>query len=493
LRRFSLCLIFILLAIGYFQANATLVDEGDSLKIVLESSASAQKIDILLQLSRLYESKDTDQSLSYAQDAEKEAKNIGNFKLIGMAKNRIGVAYYFLDEIDNSTKLFFEALNIFDSLKIQNEKARELNNIGWMYHIVNKNDEALRYFKEGLTMVSEIDDKLVLQGLLNNLGTVYRAKKQYHEALEVYKQSLEYNKTLQNKQWEAYTLNNIGLLNQDQGHYTEAKKYYSDALDINKDIGSVSEQTRNMLNLAMVYFEESGKNKLTDYYFQKTDSLIKANNLKKERLVYFEYMQELSSRIGDYKLALECQLAYANLQKELNYVVLEEKLATVEARYEYAVKQRELELAIKKLSWQRFIIFTGSAVFLLVVGILFLGVKMYKSKVKYSQQIEKLANELKNKNEDINRINENLENIVEERTKKLRMQNEKLVKYSFINSHDIRGPLARVLGLIYLIGKEGDAKALPDTLAKLSEAAAELDQVIKETSDLLQDDENFTE
>ena len=73
------------------------------------------------------------------------------------------------------------------------------------------------------------------------------------------------------------------------------------------------------------------------------------------------------------------------------------------------------------------------------------------------------------------------------------MQNEKLIKYSFINSHDIRGPLARVLGLIYLLGKDTEPKALKTSLDKLSEAAGELDQVIKETSNLLQDDENFNE
>ncbi len=493
MRRFILSLSFIAFVSIPYSAIATIPDEADSLKIAMEMATSIQRFEILQQLSKIYESKDPSQSLIYAQDAEKEAKTIRNYELVGKALNRIGVAYYQLDEIDHATKKFLEALHIFDSLNNHGEMARELNNIGWMYRTINNHDEALRYFNEGLALASEMDDKQVLQGLLNNLGTVYRVKGQYQQALEVYKQSLEYNKTIQNKQWEAYTYNNIGLIYQDPDQYTLAKKYYSEALEINLVIGSASEQVRNILNLALAYFEENPKNGLTEEYFLKADSLINANNLKKERLVYLDYKQEMSSKIGDYKQALECHLAFTKLQKELNYDVMEEKMATMKARYDFELKQRELDLAKDKLSWQRFIIFTGSAGFLLVVGILFLGIKMYKSKVRYSYEIENLANELKIKNDDINRINENLENIVAERTQKLRLQNEKLIKYSFINSHDIRGPLARVLGLIYLLGKDTEPQVLKTSLGKLSEAAGELDQVIKETSELLHDDENFAE
>ncbi|MDZ7606669.1 MAG: tetratricopeptide repeat protein [Cyclobacteriaceae bacterium] len=491
--RNGLCILMFSMVVAILPAHSSMADEADSLKSALESAHPAERIEIFLQLSKFYESRDPVQSLDYARNAEKEAQAAGDYVLVGKAKNRIGVAFYFLDEIENSTKHFFESLGIFDSLKNYNEKARELNNIGWMYRTINRNEDALRYFKEGIALADKTDDKLLLLGLLNNLGTVYRFRGQYQEALEVYRQSMEHNRTLQNKQWEAYTMNNIGLIYFDQHRYNMAEKYFLDALEINKLIGSVSEQSRNMLNLALAYFEDNPDNKMSEYYFQKADSLISKNNLKKERLVYFEYHKDISVKKGDYKQAFESQLAYTKLQKELNYQVMEEKMATIDARYENEVKQRELELAIKKLSWQRFIIFTGTAVFILVVSILFLGMKMYKSKVRYSHQIENLAAELRIKNDDINRINENLENIVAERTKKLRLQNEKLVKYSFINSHDIRGPLARVLGLIYLFEKENDAAKPSEIFAKLTEAAAELDQVIKETSDLLQEDENFNE
>jgi len=39
---------------------------------------------------------------------------------------------------------------------------------------------------------------------------------------------------------------------------------------------------------------------------------------------------------------------------------------------------------------------------------------------------------------------------VHERTDKVKQQNEQLIKYSYNNAHHLRGPVARVLGLIQL-------------------------------------------
>ena len=55
LRRISLHLLIVFLANGYFPAKADPGDEGDSLKTALDSAVPEQKIDILLQLSKLYE------------------------------------------------------------------------------------------------------------------------------------------------------------------------------------------------------------------------------------------------------------------------------------------------------------------------------------------------------------------------------------------------------------------------------------------------------
>jgi signal transduction histidine kinase len=55
--------------------------------------------------------------------------------------------------------------------------------------------------------------------------------------------------------------------------------------------------------------------------------------------------------------------------------------------------------------------------------------------------------ELLQTKDNLSTLNKDLEKIVNERTAKIQLQNEILVKYSYTNAHHLRGPVARLLGL----------------------------------------------
>ena len=67
----------------------------------------------------------------------------------------------------------------------------------------------------------------------------------------------------------------------------------------------------------------------------------------------------------------------------------------------------------------------------------------------------------------------------------IELQNQKLLEYAFYNAHNVRGPLARILGLVYLLKREADKIGFIDNdqyLEKLSESANELDLAVREMS-----------
>lgn len=72
-----------------------------------------------------------------------------------------------------------------------------------------------------------------------------------------------------------------------------------------------------------------------------------------------------------------------------------------------------------------------------------------------------------------------MEKRVDERTDKVKKQNELLVKYSYTNAHHLRGPVARLLGLasIYKIDSSLDVEFIID---KMEEQAHEIDMVVKQ-------------
>ena len=62
-------------------------------------------------------------------------------------------------------------------------------------------------------------------------------------------------------------------------------------------------------------------------------------------------------------------------------------------------------------------------------------------------------------------------------------QNEKLREISWIQSHIVRGPLARIMGLIQLIDGSKDDDEFGTILQYIALSATELDNAIKQISD----------
>ena len=92
---------------------------------------------------------------------------------------------------------------------------------------------------------------------------------------------------------------------------------------------------------------------------------------------------------------------------------------------------------------------------------------------------------IKEQNRKIGNMNEALEEKVRLRTKELEEQNIVLREYAFINSHMLRGPLSRVLGLINLLNMD-KARTDENLLELLRKSSAELDQIVSKITKTLE-------
>ena len=126
----------------------------------------------------------------------------------------------------------------------------------------------------------------------------------------------------------------------------------------------------------------------------------------------------------------------------------------------------------------------------IIGGSLFLALSTFVS-LTYFRIKERQKKVLKEKNLEIEIINDNLENLVTQRTEKLTLQNEKLNKYAHINAHEVRAPLASILGLINIIDKDQFKKENHEILDKLKEAGERLDEKIKYQNRVLEEDSDL--
>jgi signal transduction histidine kinase len=119
--------------------------------------------------------------------------------------------------------------------------------------------------------------------------------------------------------------------------------------------------------------------------------------------------------------------------------------------------------------------------------------QQHEELVSTHEQLEKQKHLIEKKNQDIENINQSLEQKVTERTleleatvKSLIRQNHDLEQFSFIVSHNMRAPVARILGLVDLMKLEGVADNEKEELVEyLKESTLGLDQIIHDLSQII--------
>ena len=106
--------------------------------------------------------------------------------------------------------------------------------------------------------------------------------------------------------------------------------------------------------------------------------------------------------------------------------------------------------------------------------------------ISKANEIEAQHEELMQSHESLNELNRNLEKIVMERTQKVHDQNQMLLKYTYTNAHHLRGPVARLLGLINVHKLDPN----PDYnffISKMEDQAMEIDHVVKQINEELEE------
>ncbi len=112
--------------------------------------------------------------------------------------------------------------------------------------------------------------------------------------------------------------------------------------------------------------------------------------------------------------------------------------------------------------------------------------------IQQNQRLVELTEEIQLRIEELKNYNDHLEERVFERTEKLEHQNKQLTEYAFINSHLLRGPLARILGIADLLKRMNVPPEQQEYLNHLETASGELDEVITKINKALGQEGKFS-
>jgi tetratricopeptide (TPR) repeat protein len=411
----------------------------------------------------------------------------------------IGNSYWYEGVFEFAQNYFLLAARQYQSIGDSIGLGQTYNNVAEVYKKMQDYEKALEYLN--LSVQLKRKDNATRALTLYNIGEVYVFINNLSKASEFIDEALLFAIKNNDNKVIGYCYNGLGIIHSKQKKYNQAIDYFLKAEKKWKEIGEIRLLIQTYQELADVYRYLKQFEKAEQYLSLSAEM---SNLIKVPDLLVTNFLKyaKLDSARGRYDRALGNMQRYTTLKDSMYNLAKSEQIARLQMVFESETKTREnqqlraeQELRETQLEQQWLIIYIISAGLLLtgvMAWFLYLQRHKFSSLSKTLQEkndeignqklaIEMQATALIKLNEELQELNKNLESRIDERTKQLTIQNQRLTEYTFVNAHKLRAPVSSILGLINLVD-EHKPEELKTILAHLKTCGNQLDVVTREIS-----------
>ncbi len=391
---------------------------------------------------------DAKQTIIYAERALLISTQLNYINGIAEAYRIKGIGKYYSNQNDSAIANYLHALNYFKQSKSLEGEAKVYNNIGNLYRDVDY-DKALEYLDRSLKIADKLHNQELIASLYGNMGNIHQKKKKYTLALLAYQKSNALFDKLGNLTGLTQGLQNIGVAYYNLHELDKSEQYLLQAIKNAKEndlngIVAASNLTLSSVYIASSRFVEAEKS------INEGISYSKIVNDPKLQYDYLITSYELEDKRKNYPKALQ-YLKQVYKQDSLSYKNNESvKIDLLQEQSRQREKQIESDKTILQQKYTKTLFWASTIVAGLAFVVILLLINSVKRSAKTNKQLKRLNLEVSKQKEDLDKVNHNLEGIIEDRTKDLIIKNKKLSEYSSHLSHQIRGPIATLKGLILL-------------------------------------------
>jgi len=425
------------------------------------------------------------QALDYVLKAIEVHRAIQNNEKQVLCLNRLGIIYYTLQLYEPAQNALNQALVLAQKNNYLLGQTRIYNNLGNLFNEQNKINQAATYYLNAARLAHQTNNKQGQVSAYNNLGSILIKQERFDSAQGTLQKSIKLAGTMgkSGNTLLAYANSYMAQLAIKTQQPQKALQYARQALTLANQArqqnatvlalqsARLAAAQLNRFALAYSYFEQENKLLLNSF---EQDSLVKAGTLamrlqwqrqqdsvqmvaKEKEMLFAKEQDKKSAQLTNIFIILIALLV-------LSIVV--SKMYFTKNKDNKALQLQQVELKNKNHL-----------------------LNDYKTEMEQKhQELVEIHEELKAQNHKIEQLNNLLEVKVQERTEKLSQRNSALEKYASYNSHVLRAPITRLIGLTQLLELEQNLNERKKLEQLIFKSSNELEKITKEMQEMLSEE-----
>jgi signal transduction histidine kinase len=452
-----------------------------------------------------------DSSLWCSRESLRLTLIIGDSVLMSSALNNIGSTHYYFGNYPMALENLYNSLAIKNRIKNESGLSSTLNNIGLVYTKLKNYDQARTYLFDALQSADKMNDGSAKMYILNNIGITYLEQGNTLEARKYFERSIEESLRVNNANRLAGSHVGLGRVYLKLDSKSKARQHLNESLKLRLRLGDKRGISEVYFHLAEL-MEMEGKLDSAFFYLRASQRLALSSKMADRALGNFKMLTRLHRTNKRSDSAFYYQTRYINLSDSLFNENLARDLADIHMR----LRDQEVERALAEKDYQlhRKTILTRLFTVIFIVTLLFSGMLLltYTRQRKLSQMLANTNSELTRHKEEIEQqkdqllrsnvdletakeriqlqniklaeLNKELNSMVEKRTQELDMATRELSMTSleldhliYKSSHDIKGPLVRLMSICHVALLEIQDEEARKYIGMMSDTARQLNEI----------------